>query len=176
MSIKKLYYYFFYKIYKAIQYTSAPFGDFLTNFKAGLVMIALEIWSIFSIGIYYSLITNTKIEWSISMSPIYILLIVIIGFNYYSSLDYLNIWKDYYNEFERLPKKKNLIGSWIVFGIVLLIVGNLIFSFYCLDQQARQDQVGPYAPEIVAKERREDSLQKAQQIENLKKIYGEDKK
>ncbi|UKB85397.1 hypothetical protein LF887_07180 [Chryseobacterium sp. MEBOG06] len=175
MSIKKLYYYFFYKIYKSIQYTSAPFGQFLTNFKAGLVMIALEIWCAFSMGIYYSLITNTKVELSVSMPIIYIPLILIIAFNYYT-LDYLEIWKNYNREFDQLPRKKNILGSWMVFGIVLLIIGNFIFSFYCLDRQARKDQVGPYAPEIVAKERREDSLQKAKQIENLKKIYGEDKK
>jgi hypothetical protein len=30
--------------------------------------------------------------------------------------------------------------------------------------------------ELLAKERMEDSLQKAQQIEKLKKIYGEEKK
>lgn len=45
-----------------------------------------------------------------------------------------------------------------------------------MDLKARKDQTGPYAQEIIAKERREDSLQKSQQIEKLKKIYGEDKK
>lgn len=50
------------------------------------------------------------------------------------------------------------------------------YFFILLFRQASKDQVGPYAPEIVAKEKREDSLQKAKQIENLKKIYGEDKK
>ncbi|WP_164462415.1 hypothetical protein [Chryseobacterium shandongense] len=57
-----------------------------------------------------------------------------------------------------------------------MLIINFIFSFYCLDQRARKDQIGPYAPEIVAKERKEDSLQKTQQIERLKKIYGEDQK
>ncbi len=114
-------------------------------------------------------------ELSIFMPVIYVPLIIIIAFNYYS-LDYLDIWKEYNKEFDNLPRKKNVLGSWVVFGIVLIIIGNFIFSFYCLDKQARTDQVGPYAPEIVAKEKREDSLQKAKQIENLKKIYGEDKK
>ncbi|WP_343608391.1 hypothetical protein [Chryseobacterium oranimense] len=175
MNIKKFYYYFFYKIYKSIQYTSAPFGDFLLSFRAGIVMIALQIFILASIGIYYSIITEIRMGLSIFMPVIYIPLIIIIAFNYYS-LDYLDIWKEYNKEFDKLPKKKNILGSWIVFGIVLLVIGNFIFSFYCLDQQARKDQVGPYAPEIVAKERREDSLQKAKQVENLKKIYGEDKK
>ena len=175
MNIKKFYYYFFYKIYKSIQYLSTPFGEFLTNFKAGVVMIALELWTFFSIINYYTFITGNKVELSFSQPIMYIPFICIIGFNYYT-LDHLDVWKCYNYEFDLLPKKKNLIGSWIVFGLVLLIIGNFIFSFYCLDQKARKDQVGPYAPEIVAKERMEDSLQKAKQIENLKKIYGEDKK
>jgi len=57
-----------------------------------------------------------------------------------------------------------------------LIVGNLIFSFYCLDQKAKENQTGPYASEVLTKKRKKDSLQKAQQIQKLKKIYGEDKK
>ncbi|AYZ10814.1 hypothetical protein EGY05_02140 [Chryseobacterium arthrosphaerae] len=175
MSIKKNYYYFFYKIYKSVQYTSKPFGDFLLKFRAGIIMIALQIFALASLGIYYSIITQAKMELSIFMAVIYIPLIIIIAFNYYS-LDYLDIWKEYNKEFDNLPRKKNVLGSWIVFGIVLIIIGNFIFSFYCLDKQARKNQVGPYAPEIVAKEKREDSLQKAKQIENLKKIYGEDKK
>lgn len=175
MSIKKLYYYLFYKIYKAIIYTSTPFGDFLSSFKAGLVLIVLQIWSFLSIINYYTVITGSKVELSISTPIMYIPLIIIIGFNYYT-LDYLDIWKSYNQEFDQLPKKKNTIGSWIVILIVLIVIMNFVFSFYCLDRKARKDQIGPYAPEIVAKERMEDSLQKAQQIEKLKKIYGEDSK
>lgn len=175
MSIKKLYYYFFYKIYKAIQYTSAPFGEFLNNFKAGLVLIVLQLWTLFSIINYYSLITGVKIELSFFKPIMYIPFTLILGLNYYY-LDYLNVWKSYNHEFDQFPRKKNVIGSWVVFLIVMILATNFIFSFYCLDQKARKDQTGPYAPEIVAKERKEDSLQKAQQIEKLKKIYGEDKK
>lgn len=175
MSIKKLYYYFFYKICKSIIYSSAPFGNFLINFKAGFVLIVLQIWSFLSIINYYTFLTGNPVELSISMPIMYVPLIVIIGFNYYT-LDYLDSWKKYNQEFDQLPKNKNRIGSWIAALIVLIIIMNFIFSFYCLDQKARKDQAGPYLPEIVAQERREDSLQKARQIEKLKKIYGEDRK
>jgi|GEM_PF-567447 len=175
MSIKKLYYYFFYKIYKSIQYVAAPFGDSLISFKAGLVMITLEIWSFFSIINYYTIIIGNKIELSLSKPIIYLPLIIIIGFNYYT-LNYLDLCQKYNKEFEQLQQKNNILGNFIVFGIILLIIANFIFSFYCLDQQARKDGIGPYAPEFVAKKKREDSLQKAMQIEKLKKIYSEDKK
>jgi len=175
MTIKKLYYYFFYKIYRFVQYISAPFGEFLNNFKAGLVLIVLQIWTFISIINYYSLITGNKVELSFSTPILYIPFIIILGVNYYT-LDYIDIWKNYNREFDQLPEKKNRIGSWIVFLVVIISITNFIYSFYCLDQRAKKDQTGPYAPEIVAKKRMQDSLQKAQQIEKLKKIYGEDKK
>lgn len=172
--MKKAYYYFFYKIYRAILYTSAPFGNFLISFKAGIVLIILQIWSFLSIINYYTFFTGSRVELSISKPIVYVPIILIIAFNYYT-LDYLDIWKKYIQEFDRLPKKKNALGSWIVISIILILIANLIFSFYCLDKRAKKDQSGPYAPEIVEKKRKEDSLQKAQQIEKLKKIYGEGK-
>ncbi len=170
-----MYYYFFYKIYMSIKYFSAPFGDFLSSFKAGLVMIVLQLWTLFSIMNYYSVLSGNTVELSFSKPIVYIPFVFVVVFNYYT-LDYLDIWKNYNYEFEQLPKKKNIIGSWVACLIVIALTINFIFSFYCLDQKAKKEQTGPYSPEVVAKERREDSLQKAQQIEKLKKIYGEDKK
>ena len=132
--IKNAYYYFFYKIYCSIEYTSdLSGGKFLSSFKAGLVMIALEIWMLMSLGAYYAIYTKTAIELSISMPVIYIPLIIIIGFNYFT-LDYTDVWKKYNNEFDKLPKQKNRIGGWIVFSIVLLVIANLIYSFYLMSQ------------------------------------------
>lgn len=175
MYIKKLYYYFFYKIYKAIIYTSAPFGNYLINFKAGLVLVVLQIWSYISIINYYTALTGDSFKLSIISPIIYIPLIVILGFNYYT-LDYLNNWKEYNREFDQLSKKKNRMGSLFATVLVLILTVNFIFSFYCLFQKAKQDHTGPYAPELVAKERIEDSLQRVQQIEKLRKIYGTDNK
>ncbi|MCJ7933581.1 MAG: hypothetical protein MUW56_08065 [Chryseobacterium sp.] len=132
--IKKSYYYFFYKIYRSIEYTSElSGGSFLTSFKAGFVMIVLEIWVLMSLGAYYATYTKTAVELSISMPIIYIPLLIIIGFNYFT-LDYKDTWKGYNAEFDRLPKNKNRLGSWIVFGIVLLIISNLVYSFYLMSQ------------------------------------------
>ncbi|GAA5102629.1 hypothetical protein GCM10023210_43820 [Chryseobacterium ginsengisoli] len=66
--IKKAYYYLFYKIYKSIEYTSEEFGGaFWTDFKTGLVIGALEIWLLLSIGNYYSIITKKNAELSLTM-------------------------------------------------------------------------------------------------------------
>jgi len=132
--IKKSYYYFFYKIYRSIEYTSElSGGKFLTLFKASVVMIALETWMLFSWVNYYAIYTKTLKELSISMPVIYIPLLIIVGFNYFT-LDYKGRWKKYNSEFVNYTKKKNRIGGWIVFGIILLIITNLIFSFYLVYQ------------------------------------------
>lgn len=132
--LKKMYYYFFYKIYCSIEYTSElSGGKFLSAFKASLVMIALEIWILISLGAYYAFSTKTAVELSISQPIVIIPLVIIVGFNYFT-FDYTDIWKNYNKEFEKLPKKKNQIGGWIVFDFVLFVISNLIFSFYLMSQ------------------------------------------
>ncbi|SHF71598.1 hypothetical protein [Chryseobacterium vrystaatense] len=177
MNIKKAYNYFYYKIYKSIEYTSGQSdGRTIANFKTGLVIIFLEIIFFAALFIYYNIyiskdssIVGTELQW-ITMV---ILLVLIDYFIFYNSSIK---WKEIFIKFDQLPKKKNNLGSWIVFLTVISLIGNLIFSFYCLDRKAKKDQVGPYAPEIVAKKRRGDSLRKAQQVEKLKYIYGEENK
>ncbi|GAA5102635.1 hypothetical protein GCM10023210_43830 [Chryseobacterium ginsengisoli] len=132
--IKKAYYYLFYKIYKSIEYTSEEFGGaFLTDFKTGLVIGALEIWLLFSIGNYYSIITKKNAELSLTMPIVYIPLVILLILNYFSFI-HNDIWKEYNRKFDQLPKKKNIIGTWIVVGVIVFIIANLIYSFYLMSQ------------------------------------------
>ncbi|MFP3833572.1 hypothetical protein [Chryseobacterium sp. SIMBA_028] len=169
--IKRAYYYFFYKMYKAMIWTSFPFRNFLNGFRAGLVMIVLEFWIAFSIQNYYYIINNINPK-SISDLSLYIVGVIIIIFNYVTLDHNNNVWKKYNLEFDNLPKRKNLIGGIIVWSIVLFIIINFFASIHYSQKKFSIR----YTPEFIAKERRIDSLQKAQQIEKLKKIYGEDKK
>ncbi|RUT68554.1 hypothetical protein D0817_20735 [Flavobacterium cupreum] len=132
--IKKSYYYFFCKIYRSIEYTSKSFGgETLISSKAGLVMLALQIWGLFSFVAYYRIYTKTSIQLSFSMPIIYVPAIIIFAFNYFT-LDYKHNWKKYNFEFANYSKRKNIIGGWIVFGIILLIISNLIYAFYLMGQ------------------------------------------
>jgi hypothetical protein len=132
--IKKSYYYFFYKIYRSIEYTSElSGGKFLTFYKTGLVMLALETWIFFSLLAYYKIYTKISIQLLISMPIIYIPAIIIYAFNYFT-LDYKDNWRQFNAEFANYSKRKNRIGGWIVFGIILIIVSNLIYSFYLMSQ------------------------------------------
>ncbi|MDX9705630.1 MAG: hypothetical protein RBT46_07990 [Weeksellaceae bacterium] len=132
--IKKAYYYFFYKIYKSIEYTSEwGGGKFWTDFKAGLVIIALEIWILFSIFNIYSLVRNEKIKIEISHPVIIVPLILILLLNYLSFV-HTNKWKEYNEEFARLPRRKNIIGGIIVWIIIILIVAVYWTSAYLMQK------------------------------------------
>ncbi|MCQ4138771.1 hypothetical protein [Chryseobacterium sp. EO14] len=167
--IKQAYYYLYYRLYKHSQ--SSIFSN---DYAATVFLYALWIFFLFSIFNYYSLFTNTNQEVNKVLGIIIYCILIVIP-NYFI-FHYNDKWKIVVKEFDKLPKEKNKKYGIIVWSIIILIIGNMLFSFYLLFAQAKKDQTGPYAPEIVAKERKEDSLQKAQQIEKLKKIYGEDKK
>lgn len=51
----------------------------------------------------------------------------------YISLDYYEgVWKKYKEEFDELPKRKNMIGGIIVWIIILFITGSFFFSTFYL--------------------------------------------
>ncbi|WP_326983437.1 hypothetical protein VUJ46_02500 [Chryseobacterium sp. MYb264] len=167
--IKKGYYYLFYKLYNHYENSSTPWWS---DFKASTSIAALEIWLIISIVNYFLLITG-KTTGNLNIRDPYVLIPLILLFliHYFAFIN-TDIWKKYNNDFDKLSKKKNNTYGIITWCTIIFIIINMIFSFYLLFQRAKHNQTGPYAPEFVKK----DSLQKAQQIEKLKKIYGEDKK
>ena len=126
--LKRCYYYFFYKIYKSIEYTSEiGGGKFWTDFKASIVLSVLEIWFVFSLFFFYKINFNQifdldKILYLITGGVIFIVNTVV--------FDYSNKWKEYNIEFEHLPKNKNIIGGIIVWAIIILITIGFWTSTY----------------------------------------------
>ncbi|MCK0202759.1 hypothetical protein MWN41_06970, partial [Ornithobacterium rhinotracheale] len=43
-------------------------------------------------------------------------------------------WKEYNAEFDKLPKKKNIIGGIIVWTIVIFIIANFFISGYYMQK------------------------------------------
>jgi hypothetical protein len=130
MSIKKMYYYLFYKIYKLSE--AAP-SRWLSDWKAGIAIVALEIWLLLSIGVYYTVVTKVRIQLNIKMPIIFVPFLAILLGNYL--LFFANDrWKEYAQEFDQWPKAKNRLGSLIVFSLIILIIINLFFSFYLMSQ------------------------------------------
>ncbi len=132
--MKKAYYYFFYKLYKVMLWTSSPFENFFSKFRASLALIALELWIIFTIRNYYHITSNINPKLSSNLL-LYLIAIFIIVFNYISFDYYNNIWEKYKDEFDELPKRKNMIGGIIVWGIILFITVNFLVSIHYLYQK-----------------------------------------
>lgn len=130
--IKKYYHYFYYKMYRSIKYTSEELGGaFLTDLKAGISLGALEFWLIISFFNYYNIFIDRNINFS---KNIYIMIGLFLALIKYLMFVQTDEWKDYFKEFDALPKEVNKKGGWIVFGITVFIMLNLVFSFYLMMQ------------------------------------------
>lgn len=119
-SLKRIYYYFFYKLYKFWDYISVP--KFWSEWKAGISIVALELWSVFTALNYYDIINNSKEKLSLTSPVILIPLLIIIILNYIAFDYYDYVWKKYNIRFDNLPKRKNMIGGIIVWTIILFII------------------------------------------------------
>ncbi len=132
--IKKAYYYFFYKIYKSIEYTSELVGGgFWTDFKAGLVIGTLEIWFLASGLIYYSILNNVKLNITLADPIVLIPLILLLVLNYFAFI-HTDVWKEYNAKFDKLPKEENKKGGIIVWTIVAFITINFFGSAFLLQK------------------------------------------
>ncbi len=171
--IKRLYYYLFYKLYNHYEDSSTPWWS---DFKASVSIGILEIWLLLSILNYFLLISGKTTGEINIWQPSILIPIVLLFLLHYFAFIRNDVWKEYNREFDKLTVENNRRNGIITWSVIFCVIFNTIFSYYLLFERSKKNQTGPYAPEIVTKERIEDSLQKAKQIENLKKIYGEDKK
>ncbi len=131
LSIKRTYDYFFYKLYKSFE--AAP-SRWWSDWKASFFLMVIEIWIGLSILNYFSVL-YPKINLTDRFLTVVSISIVIglVAIKYFS-FEYQDRWKSVIKTFDELPKRKNKIGTYVVWGIVLLILGNLIFSFYLLSK------------------------------------------
>lgn len=127
-SIKRAYYYLFYKLYK---FSEAAPSRWLSAFKAGAVVVVLEVCLFLSMMNYYNVFINRNFE--LNETYAIIIVLIIASFNYYT-FAHTDAWKKYAKQFNQLPKRTNFIGSMIVFSIVLVVIANLIISFYLMSQ------------------------------------------
>ncbi|WP_018676200.1 hypothetical protein [Riemerella columbina] len=127
--MKKAYYYFY--LYKSIEYTAKFFEEtpsFLL-FKSSIVFMALQIWSILSVIGYYSFFIKIKPVLSMDNPVIILILILILGFNFYT-IDYNNKAIKYIEYFDRVKQNNHKSKSFIILFFVLFIIANFIFSLY----------------------------------------------
>lgn len=124
INVKRAYYYLFYKLYKWIGN-----DNWLVDWKAELSLDVLWIFLSISIIIYYTIFFDRFFQIG---NGFYFLsgYLFLIALPNYFIFHHKNQWEEIVNEFDQLPKKKNILGGFIVLFFVLLIVSNMVFAFY----------------------------------------------
>jgi len=126
MSLIEMYYYLFYKFYKL---TGALKSRFLNKMKAGLMIMTLEIWLVFTLINYYDFFLhqhNRLVFFSLKILLPVSAILIIKWFAFIRD----NTWKYYIQKFDSWPKDKNAKGTWLVTGLVVFVIANFIFSHY----------------------------------------------
>lgn len=129
--IKRGYTYIFYKFYSSLEKYSAP--PFWSEWKASSMLSILLTILIYSLLILYMIFIDRHSE--IGGNP-YIMVSTVVGLNIMNYIIFLRCdqWKIIVKRFDKLSPKKNKIGSWIVLGLVILVILSLILAFYLMSQ------------------------------------------
>jgi len=130
MNVKEAYYYLFYKLYKL--FDNGP-ANWLSDWKAELIIDVLFIFIGLSVIVYYTAITKEWLNFENS-SAIIFAYIALIAVPNYLIFHHKNQWKDIVEKFDKWPKGRHQICGLIVYVVVLLIVFNLVFAFYLMSQ------------------------------------------
>ena len=127
--IIKWYYYFFYKMYKQHEgsWLAETKAMVYTGFIIGMILLTVLINYKIHVNRYFELddTANFKIK-------LFLFLLLIIGLPHYCFLSRDDKWILIVRKFDRLPKRKNKIGGWVIFILCAFILVNLIYSYYQL--------------------------------------------
>ena len=128
--VKRAYKYTFYKLYRF--YEAAP-SRWMSDWKASVSLMALEIWTLLSLVNYISVYTRKGFSDNFFLS-LFIPFLIFSTIHKFFTFEHRNRWRIYVNKFSRIPKKENSTGTYIVWICICLLIGNLIFSFYLLSK------------------------------------------
>ena len=121
----KFYKYIYYKLYQLTE----PMG-FWPEYRAGLLMIFLNIAFLSIFTSYYIILTKTRIPPLISDVLVYALPTFLAIFNYNLFL-HKNRWKQIVKEFDKLSMKQDLIGGLLIWTLIVAIC---VYSIYLIYQ------------------------------------------
>lgn len=129
--IKDIYYYLFYKFYK--HFEKGP-SVWMSEWKASLAMDLLIGLIALIIIIYYKIFINRYISFENDNLRLYLYTIgfFTIVLPHYYIFNYKDKWKVIIFEYDKLPKRKNIIGGWVVFVFIILLIFMLIYGFYLM--------------------------------------------
>lgn len=124
----KAYYYLFYELYKF--WETAP-ARFWSDWKAGVSIIALELWFFSSLINYYRVYIEKEFYFS---KNFYLAMAIFFACLNYFLFIHTDKWKEYNEEFNQLPRYKNIIGGIIVWIIIISIIAGFFTSAYLVQK------------------------------------------
>lgn len=130
MSIKKAYYYFFYKFYKFGERSPSTLPS---NYTAAVAISVLEVLFWGALEFYYIEFVDPNSPFQLLALQTLIPLGIIFVVNSTAFL-FTGGWKKYVGEFDQWPRSKNITGTWVVVGIVLFIIVNIIVAVNIMSQ------------------------------------------
>lgn len=122
----KVLYYLFYKInvfFKSIS------NDGWSEWKSLVVIGSAQFFVLIELIIWWTIITKSKVD--ISKYYLIVFGLLITSINYYV-FKYNNDKNKYNDLFKNYSKRRNITGGWLVFFLLLCILGSLVYSFYRL--------------------------------------------
>lgn len=129
--IKSGYYYFFYKLYNFWEEISVP--SYWSDWKASLSLDVLVFFLIFSMMVYYNVFFDRYFNFG-DKKIFIIFFILIVSIPNFFIFNYNDTWKEYNLKFSKYPKRKNSIGGFLVWAVILGIIFNLILSLYLMSK------------------------------------------
>jgi len=130
MNIKKGYYYLFYKFYK---FGEASPSIFPGDFTAAFAISGLEVLFLGSLKFYSTNFWGRQGDLKLTSFHVIIPLATVVLINYFTFINSTK-WKKYIRDFDKLPHKKNSIGTWITIGVIAFVLVNFAFSFHIMSQ------------------------------------------
>lgn len=127
MSIKEIYEYIFYKVYKIMD---NEVFYYLADVRAASFLIIFKMFLIASFWIYFALLTKTNSQFSLIIAALIIVYFIYLDMILFFKNDR---YKTIVEKFDAWPTKKNFVGTLIVWSFLILIVVNMIFAVRLFD-------------------------------------------
>jgi len=123
---KTIYEYLFFFLYNSV---NSIRGNIFVKTKAIFLVAVLDLILLCSIYTYYIVIYKAQlVSKEVFLTPVCLLAVLnVLFFNNKNTTTFIS-------EFESWPENKRKKWNWIMRVIIALIVGNFIFSFYCMSQ------------------------------------------
>jgi hypothetical protein len=128
--MSKAYYYLFYRLYR--WYEKGP-SVWLSEWKASFSIDVLIYSVIIFLFIYYKIFFNRYAFLSEGNVDVLLVVLPVVLANYLI-FHHQDQWKKMVLEFDKMPKAVHKRWGLWLWGIVFIVIANLIFSFYLLSQ------------------------------------------